>query len=133
MFVPRFILPETGHETILVVEDNPGVRKTVVRQLHDLGYRTVEADSGAAAIQLIDRGTPFDLLLNDIVMPGGITGYQLADQLRQSRPDIKVLFTSGYTELAATLDRPPNRDSLLSKPYRKQDLARAVRLVLDTQ
>jgi len=121
----------TGTETILVVEDNPNVRKTVIRQLHDLGYDTVEAPSGAAALQLVRDGTPFDLLLTDVIMPGGITGYQLADELRQARGDLKVLFTSGYTELAAAGDFASRNDMLLSKPYRKQDLGRAVRAVLD--
>ena len=116
---------------ILVVEDNPNVRKTVIRQLHDLGYRTVEADSGAAALALVQGGIAFDVLMTDVIMPGGITGYQLVDQLRLGRPDLKVLFTSGYTELAAEPDRHTRTDPLLSKPYRKQDLGRAVRAVLD--
>jgi PAS domain S-box-containing protein len=120
-----------GDETILVVEDNPTVRKTVIRQLHDLGYKTVEAENGRSALQLVRDGLTFDLLLTDIVMPGGITGQQLADELRTSRPDLKVLFTSGYTELAANGDLPARKDLLLSKPYRKQDLGRMVRATLD--
>ncbi|MGH6706446.1 MAG: ATP-binding protein [Sphingomicrobium sp.] len=120
-----------GNETILVVEDNPNVRKTVIRQLHDLGYGSVEAESGAQALQLVAEGLTFDLLLTDVVMPGGMTGYQLADQLRQARPQTKVLFTSGYTELARSADQPARKDPLLSKPYRKQDLGRAVRAALD--
>jgi CheY-like chemotaxis protein len=64
-------------------------------------------------------------------MPGGITGYQLADELRSERTALKVLFTSGYTELAAAGSPSANKDPLLSKPYRKQDLGRAVRAVLD--
>jgi len=127
---PDIVTPQ-GEETILVVEDNPNVRKTVIRQLHDLGYRTIEADGGAGALQMVKEGALFDLLLTDVIMPGGITGYELSDQLRADRPDLKVLFTSGYTELAATSDRPVGRDSLLSKPYRKQDLGRAIRAVID--
>jgi PAS domain S-box-containing protein len=120
-----------GDETILVVEDNHNVRRTVVRQLRDLGYRSVEADSGASALRLVGEGVKFDLLLTDVVMPGGMTGYQLADELRLSRPDLKVLFTSGYTELARAADQPARKDPLLSKPYRKQDLGRAVRTAID--
>jgi CheY-like chemotaxis protein len=119
-----------GHETILLVEDNPNVRKTVLRQVHDLGYRTVEADSAAEAARLVEGGLAFDLLLTDVVMPGGITGYQLADQLRAGNPGLKVLFMSGYTELAAA-PHLSKRDQLLSKPFRKQDLGRAIRAVLD--
>jgi CheY-like chemotaxis protein len=120
-----------GDETILVVEDNPNVRKTVIRQLHDLGYKTVEVDGGARALRLVKDGLAFDLLLTDVVMPGGITGYQLAEELRSDRPDLKVLFTSGYTDLAAASGHSARKDPLLSKPYRKQDLGRAVRAVLD--
>jgi CheY-like chemotaxis protein len=121
----------TGNETILVVDDNPNVRKAVVRQLHDLGYRTIEAESGPAALTLVHDGARFDLLLTDVVMPGGITGYDLADELRQTQPDLKVLFTSGYTELAASTNHSRSDAPLLSKPYRKQDLGRAVRAALD--
>jgi PAS domain S-box-containing protein len=120
-----------GDETILVVEDNPNVRKTVIRQLHDLGYRTVEADSGASALQLVKDGLQFDFLLTDVIMPGGLTGYQLADELRADRPDLCVLFTSGYTDLATASGQQERKDPLLSKPYRKHDLGRAVRAVLD--
>ena len=129
--VPAEAVTPRGDETILVVEDNPNVRKTVVRQLHDLGYRTLTADSGAAALRQVRDGARFDLLLTDVIMPGGITGYQLADELRQSDADLRVLFTSGYTELASAPDQPARKDPLLSKPYRKQDLGRAVRAALD--
>ena len=112
--------------------ETPGyVRKTVIRQLHDLGYKTVEADSGAKALELTRSGLKFDLLLTDVIMPGGMTGYQLADELRADRTDLKVLFTSGYTELAASNGSSARSDPLLSKPYRKQDLGRAVRTALD--
>jgi len=120
-----------GNEMILVVEDNPNVRKTVIRQLHDLGYQTMEAECGARALELAGRNAAFDLLLTDVIMPGGITGYQLADELREARPALKVLFTSGYTELASAGDRKPRTDGLLSKPYRKHDLGRAIRVALD--
>ena len=120
-----------GDETILVVEDNPNVRKTVVRQLDDLGYASVEAESGARALELVADGLAFDLLLTDVVMPGGMTGYELADRLRRDRPGTRVLFTSGYTELARSADQPARRDPLLSKPYRKQELGRAIRSALD--
>jgi PAS domain S-box-containing protein len=120
-----------GNETILVVEDNPNVRKTVIRQLHDLGYETVEAGGGAQALELVKAGLAFDLLLTDVVMPGGMTGYQLADELGAEHPGLKILFTSGYTELAASSGSSNRNGSLLSKPYRKQELARAIRAALD--
>jgi CheY-like chemotaxis protein len=120
-----------GDEIILVVEDNPNVRKTVLRQLQELGYQTIEAEHGRRALELVRDGLDYDLLLTDVVMPGGITGYQLADELRERRPDLRVLFTSGYTELAAPGEMDVCKGPLLSKPYRKQDLARMVRSALD--
>lgn len=119
-----------GNETILVVEDNPNVRRTLIRQLSDLGYASIEAEHGAQALEIVRTGAEFDLLLTDVVMPGGISGYDLAESVRELRPAQKILFTSGYTELAAGGGRA-DRGPLLSKPYRKQELGRAIRLVLD--
>lgn len=120
-----------GSETILVVEDNPNVLKTVLRQLKDLGYSTIEADNGRAALEMVRNGLEFDMLLTDVVMPGGMTGYELAGQVGALKPDLKVLFTSGYTELATESSETPRLGRLLSKPYRKQDLGRAIRATLD--
>lgn len=122
---------ELGHETILLVEDNPNVRRTAVRRLTDLGYVTIEADGGAAALEMVKSGLDFDLLLTDVVMPGGMSGYQLADELEKLRPGAKVLFTSGYTEMAANGLKSMRRGSLISKPYTKRDLVRAIRSALD--
>ncbi|MBV9883505.1 MAG: CHASE3 domain-containing protein [Sphingomonadaceae bacterium] len=118
-----------GRETILVVEDNPNVRKALVRNLDSLGYRCLEAANGAEAMSLVRLGARFDLLFTDIVMPGGMTGYELAAAVRRLRPGQKVLFTSGYTELA--IEHGTGSDPLLSKPYRKQELAQALRAILD--
>jgi PAS domain S-box-containing protein len=120
-----------GRETVFVVEDNPNVRSTVLRQLNDLGYATIEAGDGASALAIARGGADFDLLLTDVVMPGGMTGYDVAEELGALRPNLKVLFTSGYTELAAGNAHAARAGPLLSKPYRKQDLGRAVRAVLD--
>lgn len=94
-------------------------------------HRTIEAESGAEAIVRVREGAEFDLMLTDVVMPGGMTGYQLADELGALRPGARVLFTSGYTELAAASGQAARKEALLSKPYRKQDLGRAVRQALD--
>jgi PAS domain S-box-containing protein len=119
-----------GHETILVVEDDPMVRSYVFSQLESLGYVTLGAESGAEALAIIDKGTPIDLLFTDVVMPG-MNGRVLAEELKR-RPRIKVLFTSGYTENAIVHHgRLDPGVLLLPKPYRKADVARMIRIALD--
>ena len=120
-----------GHEKILLVEDNPNVRRTVKRQLTDLGYSTIAAEDGQAALDQINSGIEFDLLLTDVVMPGGMNGYELAKTVEELRPGTRVLFTSGYTELAAAGLDSTRKGPLISKPYSKRDLDRAIRSALD--
>ena len=121
-----------GGETILVVEDDDAVRNLVVAQLESLGYHVIEAANGRAAQEILRLGVPIDLLFTDVVMPGGITGRKLAEDAAQERPGLRTLFTSGYTENSIVhqgrLDPGVN---LLSKPYKKRDLAQKVREVLD--
>jgi PAS domain S-box-containing protein len=120
-----------GTETILLVEDDPTVRKSVHSQLDSLGYRTVIAANAAEALAIIDRGEAFDLLFTDLVMPGTMNGRQLAEEAERRRPGLKVLFTSGYTEDAAVHHgRLLSGVLLLAKPYRKADLARLIRQAL---
>jgi CheY-like chemotaxis protein len=122
-----------GHEVILVVEDNKGLRDLAVRQLQDLGYRTIPAADGASAFEIIKGGAPIDLLFTDVVMPGSLDGRALADAARRQRPQLKVLFTSGFTAAAASAATEEHFGSnLLSKPYRKAELARRIRAALDT-
>jgi PAS domain S-box-containing protein len=122
---------ERGSERILLVEDNEQVREHVAAQLSDLGYRVVVTANAAEALAAMKRAT-FDLLFTDIVMPGGMNGRQLADEARQRYPDLRVLFSSGYTENAIVhhgrLDQGVH---LLNKPYRRADLAAKVRQALD--
>ena len=121
-----------GHETILVVEDDEGVRSLAVTLLTALGYRVLEARDGPAAEVILRSAEPVDLLFTDVVMPPGMTGRDLADRARAWRPTMKVLYTTGYTENSVVhqgkLDPGVH---LLSKPYRKRSLARLVREVLD--
>jgi len=118
-------------ETILVVEDDALVRGFVIAQLHSLGYRTVAAANSREALAHLQGAHPFDLLFTDVVMPGGITGCQLADEVARRRPGTKVLYTSGYNENAiAYQGRLDGSFKLLSKPYRKSELAGMVRLAL---
>jgi signal transduction histidine kinase len=121
-----------GHETILVVEDNKGIRDLALRYLQSLGYRTIPAVDGASALEIIKGGTPIDLLFTDVVMPGGMDGRALADAARRQRPGLRILFTSGFTAAAAAaVTESQFGANLLSKPYRKGELARRVRALLD--
>ncbi len=121
----------TGSETILVVEDDPLVRDLVVTQLRSLGYRTIAAADGREALRLIERGATFDLLFTDVIMPNGINGPELSDEIASRRPGTKVLFTSGYSDNTIIHDgRLDDGVLLLSKPYRRSQLARMVRMAL---
>jgi two-component system CheB/CheR fusion protein len=119
-------------ESVLVVEDNEALRRVVTRQLGELGYRVLAAENAAAGLELLDRQS-IDLLLTDIVMPGGINGRELARRARQRWPEIKIVFTSGFSEARLNGDAGPLAacTPLLSKPYRKEDLASAAREALD--
>jgi CheY-like chemotaxis protein len=122
---------EGGHETILVVEDDRLVRDYVLAQLHSLGYVTLQAANAAEALAIVAAGTPFDLLFTDVIMPGKMNGRQLADELHKTHPDLKVVYTSGYTENAIIHHgRLDAGVLLLAKPYRKSDLARIIRKAL---
>jgi PAS domain S-box-containing protein len=122
----------TGVETILVVEDDPHVRTFAAQQLRRLGYRVTEATDGPSALRAVElQGAP-DLLFTDVIMPGGLTGRQLADRIKDIQPGIKILFTSGYTEDSILHQgRLDPGVHLLQKPYRSDKLAQKVREVLD--
>jgi len=123
---------QRGTETILVVEDDPDVRQLAVTQLRSVGYKVLEAPDGASAISLLGSEARVDLLFTDVVMPGGMTGQQLAQKARRQRPQLKVLFTSGYTpESVVHQGKLDAGIHLLSKPYRRDGLARKIREVLD--
>jgi CheY-like chemotaxis protein len=120
-----------GSETILVVEDDELVRNFVTTQLQSLGYRTVGAANGPAALNLIDGGEAFDLLFTDVIMPGSMSGRELAEKVSKLRPGIKVLYTSGYTDNAIVHQgRLDPGVLLLTKPYRKSQLANMIRRAL---
>jgi signal transduction histidine kinase/ActR/RegA family two-component response regulator len=122
----------TGSETVLLVDDDDIVRATVGMMLEDLGYAVIEAPGGAEALAILDGGEPVDLLFTDVVMPGPVNGRQLAEKAREIVPNLRILFTSGYTENAIVhhgrLD--PGLE-LLSKPYSREELAAKLRRVFD--
>jgi PAS domain S-box-containing protein len=123
-----------GGETILVVEDDTLVRNFVSAQLQNLGYKTVAAADGPAALAQVRNGETFDLLFTDVIMPGGMNGRQLADEVQKLRPGMRVLYTSGYTDSAIHHHgRLDEGVLLLTKPYRKTQLAQMVRQALGDQ
>jgi len=121
-----------GHETILVVEDSKTVRDVAAGMLRSLGYNVLEAGDGHAALAILKQPVAIDLLFTDLIMPGGINGQELLRRARELHPDLKAMFTSGYSEQFLQ-DRRSAEVSvpLLNKPYRKRALAEAIRGVLD--
>ena len=127
------LIPEGGEEeTILVLEDDDDVRTYSVESLRDFVYRVVEAHDGPSDLRLLERQARVDLLFSDVVLPGGMTGAQVAAKARELRPDLKVLFTTGYARNAiihhGRLDKGVD---LITKPFTAGDLATRVRDVLD--
>jgi PAS domain S-box-containing protein len=118
-------------ELILVVEDNADVRRTAVSQLRDLGYRTLEAGSGKEALAQLDGAPQIALIFTDIVMPGGMTGWELGTAVKAVRPDLPILYTSGFSESSVQDDRAHLANRLfLPKPYRKRELAQKLQQLL---
>lgn len=123
---------EGGKETILLVEDDPGVRRLAKVFLERLGYCILEADCGPAAIDMWQKHQKsISLLLTDMVMPGGMSGVDLAKNILSIKVDLPVLLISGYSENHAELERLPGRHSrFLPKPFQAGDLAEAVKACL---
>ena len=121
-----------GRERILLVEDDALVRDHVAAQLRELGYHVALVGDATEALDALRGGMKFDLLFTDIVMPGGMDGLDLADEARRLHPGLRVLLTSGYTESALSRHGAPEPGVLLlKKPYRRRDLAEAIRGALD--
>jgi signal transduction histidine kinase len=128
----RLASAPTGHEVVLLAEDNQGLRQTAAQMLGDLGYRVLLAEDGPAALDILRSGKHVDLLFTDVVMPNGMTGFQLAVEANRLRPGIKVLFTSGFTDAVAQPRSPEGKVvPLLPKPYRKDEVACRIRALLD--
>ncbi|WP_249151106.1 PAS domain S-box protein [Bradyrhizobium sp. JYMT SZCCT0180] len=121
-----------GSETLLCVEDDRKIRDYVTMQLESLGYKVIVASNADEALAIVNRGAVFDLLFTDVVMPGSMNGRQLAETLMARRPSLRVLFTSGYSDGALPLkNRAGHGIPLLTKPYRRAELARTLRRCLD--
>jgi PAS domain S-box-containing protein len=119
-------------ETILVVEDNTEVRRVSARRVGNLGYTVIEAENAARAIQVLSSGSKVDLIFSDVVMPGGMSGFDLARWAKQNLPSVRVLLTSGFAEDVARAGEAMAPDfEVLRKPYTADELARALRRALD--
>ena len=120
-----------GHETILVAEDDPFVRSSVILRIESLGYSVVAAVNGNDALLKLRANPAIDMLFTDIVMPGGMNGWELADKAREIRPGLPVVYSSGYAlEMLAQQGRAPAQSIILVKPYRKVELAERLREAL---
>ena len=123
-----------GQETILVVEDNEGVRLTVVELLQQSGYTVLIAEDGDRAMQVLQRGVSPDLIFTDVVMPGRVKSTDLATWARAQNPPVPVLFTSGHTRDILSSNHLLSADiHLLSKPYSPDALTQRVRRVLSAR
>jgi CheY-like chemotaxis protein len=148
IFLPRYIgeaasdtqpktathLKSVGDETILIVEDDDDVRLFSVEVLRELGYRVLEAEDGPTAIEFIRNDRAIDLLFTDVVLPGGVNGAALAAEALVIRPDLAVLYTSGYDRNAICQHgRLAAGVELIAKPFSYDALTSRVREMLDAR
>jgi CheY-like chemotaxis protein len=117
-------------ELVLLVEDNDRVREATANRLGSLGYAAVEAKTGPEAITLLESGEPIAIVLSDIVMPGGMTGYDVAEWVQSMKPEVKVLMTSGYSDMPLAVSEAARKIKVLGKPYTREQLAWALREAL---
>ena len=126
-------MPRAHGETVLVVEDDADLRTLVVVMLESLGYDVLETSTGKGALEILGRSSRVSLLLTDVVLPGGMSGRQIAEEADRRDPGLPILFMSGYSENAIIHQgRLDANVQLLQKPFRKADIAREVRKALDS-
>ena len=128
--MPAAVSPGDG--TILLVEDDLDVRESLTYQLEDLGYRVIQAKDGATALAALSHEPEIDLLFTDVVMPGGLSGMELAHRIRALRPGLKVLYSTGYSEdTVSNTGQLDDAAVVLRKPYDKSKLARTISKILN--
>jgi len=130
---PPPVHAKTPPETILLVEDEPTLRQLARLLLEDLGYGVMDAASGQQALDVWkEHKAQIDAILTDLVLPDGVTGFELADRLQHERPNLKIIFTSGYSADEVKRNLPPRRSfQFVQKPYQSESLGRAIRACLD--
>ncbi len=125
--------PAGDGEVVLVIDDEPTIRMLIAEVLADAGYAVIEAQDGPGGLRVLESNVRIDLLITDVGLPGGINGRQVADAARISRPDLKVLFITGYAENAVVgsgrLDKGMH---VLSKPFQMDVLARRIREIVES-
>jgi CheY-like chemotaxis protein len=119
-------------EVVLVVEDDPALRELVVELLRDLDYQVFDAADGASALKILAQTDQIDLLLSDVVLPGGMLGPDIAASARRTHPELKVMFMSGYTD-GAEVNAVGSETEIefMRKPFKLADLGQRLRRVLD--
>jgi signal transduction histidine kinase len=132
--IPEEIMVDPGYgETILIIDDEPAIRMLVTEVLQDSGYRVLEVEDGANALKLLQSPVRIDLLITDVGLPGGLNGRQVADRARQVKPDLKVLFITGFAENAIIGNGHLDAGmSVLTKPFVMVALANKVRELIDS-
>ena len=124
-------LPASQGEVVLVVDDEPTVRMLVGEVLAEGGYTAIEASDGPSGLRILDSDTRIDLLITDVGLPGGLNGRQVADAARMLRPELKVMFITGYAENSAIREGQLERDmSIMTKPFHLDTLAMKIREIL---
>jgi CheY-like chemotaxis protein len=121
-------IPETGAgETVLVIDDEPTVRMLIVEVLEEAGYVALEAEDGPSGLKILQSDVRVDLLITDVGLPGGMNGRQIADAARVGRPDLKVLFVTGFAENAAVGNGHLERGmEVITKPFVMTELANKI-------
>ncbi|MCD0256936.1 PAS domain-containing protein [Xanthomonas melonis] len=128
------LTPTDDGETVLIVDDEPAIRQLLGEVLQELGYTVIEAGDSAAGLEILQSGARIDLLISDVGLPGGMNGRQMADASRAHRPDLKVLFITGFAESALLDDHHLEpRMAVLTKPFSVSVLTARVKELIATQ
>jgi CheY-like chemotaxis protein len=126
------VVPLSAGEVVLLVEDNAEVRRVTASRLFELGYRVIDVDSGPAALEVLKSDQAVDVVFSDIVMAGGMSGFDVAQWVQMHRSELRLLLTSGYADEALRVqERPAAGLKILRKPYNRSELARAIRSTID--
>ena len=128
-------IPEKKAPKLLVVEDQEAVRAVACGFLQDFGYEVIEAEDGLQALARLQEHPDVDLMFSDVVMPGGMNGFDLAQAARSIRPGLKIVHTSGYPKGAMVHQEEPRfrEGFIIMKPYRREDLHKIIKEALEFQ